>query len=80
MPGIPQLFCVVGTCGSPRCTTSTPIFLVDSERMAVEIGRKTARLVDSMHAAADVDSVSRYGSSVVARLLEATERWVGRLE
>lgn len=47
--------------------------------MVTEIDRQMARLVDSMHAAADVDSVSRYGSSVVARLLEATERWVGRL-
>ncbi len=80
MPGIPQLFCVVGLCGSPRCTMSTPIFRVDPERMAAEIDRQMARLIDSMHTAADVDSIGRYGSPVVTRLLEATERWVGRLE
>lgn len=52
---------------------------VDPDWMAAEIDRQMARLVDSMHAAADVDSVSRYGSPVVARLLAATQRWVGQL-
>ncbi|MGN0094919.1 MAG: HipA domain-containing protein, partial [Corynebacterium sp.] len=38
---------------------------VDPDWMVTEIDRQMARLIDSMHAAADVDSVSRYGSSVV---------------
>lgn len=53
---------------------------VDPDWMVTEIDRQMARLIDSMHAAADADSVSRYGSFVVTRLLETTERWVGRLE